>query len=332
MSEGNAEVERRLQEMHNSIRDLRSAMGRARTMRVLGTLAVLVIAVVYAILFITHFKRSFAAERVHTAVTRQMQNPEFKLTIDRLSRRARAEVLPEFQKALQQKAAELKLQEAVVKEVPRVAAKVMPVLVSNLREKAAELELTPVLAKEFGALMTDVGPVYMAGARETLEELGLMDEFTKAMKEHAEELSGAYRKELHRIAPEVMDALKQQQDELAQELSTWLEQRLRTELEASLRENQEYIQQQTDLEPEAVKEKLAGIVVAADEAIKGMVRARTDRFQGDLNEINKLLAQVPLASEKDPDRLVDEMVRVLIQLLKEKIPAYESPLEWEEGV
>ena len=64
--------------------------------------------------------------------------------------------------------------------------------------------------------------------------------------------------------------------------------------------------------------------------LKGMVQERTDRYQDDLTAINNMLEQVPDSQNKDTAWLEQEITNVLIQVLKEKLPEYESQLEWEE--
>ncbi len=331
MSEVNKEMERRLQEMRQSISDLRSALRRAQTVRIVGTLAGLVIAILYAILFVNLIKTSFDPNRLITAARAEMRKDTFQANVDRLIKRAKAEVLPEFQKSLEKKVEELKLGPALEQELPRLAGEVMPVVMQEAVKKVGEMELTSLFAEELSNLAVQVGPVYMAETRKMLEELGLMDAFADGMKAQAGKIGEAYRTELHRVAPEILTALKAQQDELAQELTAWLEGRIRTELETSLRENEALIRKETGLTEEVVEQKLASIVVAADDAIRGMVKQRTDKYQADLQAINEMLKQVPDSKEKDPAKLEDEMGRVLIQLLRRKLPEYRSPLEWGEG-
>jgi len=331
MSEGNAGAQSRLQEIRSSMEDLRSALRRARTMRILATLVGVVIAVLYICFFLSFITRSFEATRVSKAVEMQLEDEDFKAALDRMYMSVRREIFPEVLKAIEDKLTELELGGVVATEIPRLAAKVLPVFVEEAAAKAAEMELTPILADEFGKLMVDVGPVYLTEARDMMDELNLMSLFAEGMKEQSARLSEAYRAELRRIAPEVLDAVRAQQQDLAGELSQYLEKRIAGQVQSSLSRNAAYIQQETDLTPEAVEEKLASIVIAAEEALKGVVKERTDVFQEDLDAINSMLNEVPLCSQRDPTWLENEMGHVLIQLLKEKLPTYESPLEWEEG-
>jgi hypothetical protein len=331
MTEVNKDMERRLLEMKQSISDLRSALRRTQTMRIVGTLAGLVIAIVYAILFVNLIRTSFDPGRLVKAAQAEMRRPEFQANVNRLVSRAKTEVLPEFQKALSKKVKELELGPALGEELPRLAREVMPFAMQQAVNKAAEMKLTPMLAEEFSNLAVEVGPVYLTEAKKMAEELDLLQDFASGMKEQAGKISEAYRNELRRVAPEILTALKAQQDELAQELTSWLEGRIRAELESSMQRNAQYVQDETGLTEEVVRQKLASVVVAADDAIRGMVRQRTDKYQADLQTINEMLKQVPECKEKDPAMLEDEMGRVLVQLLKMKLPEYKSPLEWGEG-
>jgi len=86
--------------------------------------------------------------------------------------------------------------------------------------------------------------------------------------------------------------------------------------------HEQTLRAQTGLTEEVFTEKMADLVVAAESALVNVVKTRTDRFQGDLNEIQALLEQIPPASEKNPDVLLDKIGKVTLHLLKLNIPDY----------
>jgi len=328
MNGGDTQAGRGLQEAQQSLSSLQASLRKARAVRIVGSLAGLAIAIIYALLFIGLGRAVLDPERLTKAVERELADDSFQQLIDRVVRKAQSEVLPELTKAVRQRIEDLGLGDALAEEGALLAKDVFPELIAKMKEKAGELDLTKEFAKEFGILAADVGPVYSTHFREMAEDLDLLSAFTSGMKEQAGKIGPAYRAELRKIAPDIEAELDAEKANLARELGEWLQNRVNMEVRGAMetdRFRQEAGAGFTEVEFEEI---LSGAVISAQDAIKGMVKKRTDTFQGDLEEINEILNKIPLSKQTDPAWLENEMGHVLIQLLKVKLPDHKSELEW----
>ncbi|MHC4592122.1 MAG: hypothetical protein ACYS8L_05440 [Planctomycetota bacterium] len=233
--------------------------------------------------------------------------------------------------AAQARASELDLTPALMAELAKLSSDVLPVAMAEAKERAAETDLVDLFAKEFLQLAQDVGPTYLSQTRQMMLELDLLTAFSDEMQVVAAEVGPTYREHLHRVAPEILQAAEAEFDGLARDIAATMQRRVAQELRRSLEKNEEYIRERTGLTPEVVEDKLAYVVVAAEEALVKLVQTRTDAYQADLEEINALLAKVPNSQREDPDWLVDEIGKVSVQLLKINLPEHESELEWPGG-
>ena len=295
MSGAATEIENGVQEGKKQLQALQSALRKAKATRVIGTLAGLVIAIIYALLFISLIVGGLNMKRL---------TEEVQVVI-----------------------ADEQLQEDVRRAMTNVVKEVFPVYREALTAKALESGLPGVFGTEFIELAKEVGPQYYSAFKEMAGELELMSSFTDAMKDVASEVGPAYRGELNRIAPEVFGELQEMRSALLQDVSetanTWLQEAVKESLE----KNADYVQMQTKLTPAVVEQKLAEAVVAAEAALIGVVKKRTDRYQADLEEIQAMLEKIPESKERDTDRLLDEIGAVSLALMKANLPEYKGKLE-----
>jgi len=263
----------------------------------LWTLVAMAIAVVYVLVFVGLIREAFSWERLGQTVAKRVQRPQFR--------------------------------DALRDSFLDIGKEVYPVYLEELKSKFAEHEITMGLVTDKAAeLVSAVGPAYYKEFRKVAEEMDLTDEFSDGMKDVADAIVPAYREELNRITPEVFAALNAMKGELVQDVAEMLKTSVRDVVRESLERNEDYIRQETGLTEEVVKEKLEHVVLSAEKALVGMVKVRTDKYQADLEAIQAMLDQIPDASEKDLERLQEEIGRVTLHLAKLKIPDSESRLEW----
>ena len=329
MSGGATEIESNVQEARNQLLGLQAALRKTKAVRWIGTLAALVIAIVYAILFVTLIQRSLDIEVLATIAPRQLDDQGLQDQLKTSLMEVVQDVSPVYLDALKEKAAEKRevLVPLVSSEVLQLAKDVWPAYMKEFETRLQDLELPSIMRHELGQLLVDVAPEYLRAFQEMAMELELMEAFSGGMKDVAAEVSPAYRAQFDRIAPEILDAAKEMRDDLLTELAgrteTWLGDVLRESLEGQ----KEYIEQTTKMTPEMVQDKLADVVIAGQTALVTLVRKRTDSYQADLQAIQALLDEIPEASDRDPDHLVDELGLVSIHLLKARLPEYQGMLE-----
>ncbi len=239
-----------------------------------------------------------------------------------------ADIGPSVASAVKARTDQLEVTPVLEQEIARLAARIVPVAAQEMVSRFADAGLLEAFADEFILLAQEVGPAYMSSASEMADDLGLMETFAEGMRDVAAQVGPAYRAHLKRVAPDIAAAAEAELADLSVEVMTVMEARLKQELRESLAENEQYIRESTGLTPEVAEDKLAGVVVAAESALTEVVRARTDRYQADLDEIAELLSEVPDSQNKDPKWLVNEMGKVSLELLKARLPTYKSELEW----
>jgi len=329
MSGGATEIESNVQEARNQLLGLQAALRKTKAVRWIGTLAALAIAVIYAILFVTMIRQGFDIDKLASVAQRELNDPALQDQLKTSLIEVAKEVGPVYWEALKEKALEKKdvLVPLVGNETLELAKEVWPVYLKEFETRIENLELGPMLREQLGQLLVDVAPEYLRAFRDMATDLQLMEAFSKAMTDVAAEVGPEYRAQFERVAPEILDAATKMRDDLLAHLADTTETWLTEVLSESLKGNQEYLEQQTKLTPEVVKQKLADIVVAGQTALTTLVTNRTNKYQADLETIQALLDQIPEATNRDPDYLVDELAKVSIHLLKAKLPEYEGTLE-----
>ena len=291
------EVENSVQEASNQLLALQAALRKAKTVRVLGTVVAFAIAGLYAILFVTLITRGLNLERIREAAQKELGDPAFRGELEAALNRVVKDVRPAYLKEIEEKA------------------------------KALQSELAPEIKTQLGELALDVGGEYVTALRKTVTEVGLVGEFSKVMSSVAKEAGPLYIQEVHRIAPEVFSAVKEARTKLMEDLAESMQTWLNDAIADSLQRNKKYMEVTIPLTPEGVEEKLGDVVLAVTGALTNVVKQRTDKWKADLDAIQAMLNEIPDATEKDPDRLVDEIGKVSLNLVKLSIDDYKGHLE-----
>ena len=329
MSGGATEIENSVREARNQLLGLQAALRKTKAVRLIGTLAALAIAIIYAFLFIALAKRSLDPEKLAAAAKQQLaEDATLGIDLQRALRKVAEDVYPAYWAALTERLdAEEDLPGRVGKEVMQLAKDVWPAYKTEFEKQIADLELAPIMREQLGQLLIEVGPAYLTAFQDMAMDLELMEAFSGAMKEVADEVGPAYRAEIDRITPEIFAAAQEMRDNLLSDLAETTETWLKEALKDSLEGKKGYIEEKANITPEEVEEKLVGVVLAGETALINVVETRTIRYQADLEAIQAMLDEIPEAQNKDLDYLVTELGKVSLHLLKVNLPEYEGELE-----
>jgi hypothetical protein len=327
-----AEVKEKLREATEELRELQSSMRKARIVRNVGTLVALVLAITYALLFIGLVKRVFKDQpALNAAIQKEWGHPATRATVQDACKVVLQEVGPLYADAFWKKADELKIVPELSKQLMGFADTAAVMLGPAALNEVAKQNMQSELLKELEELLTDVGSEYYHAFWQLVWEGGLDTASRAAIVDIVNAVGPAYQKEFHRVAPAIMEELKIQQALFRLDAMTVVESRLKAALESALAQKKIEIEQKTGLTEEAVQKKLGQIVMAADLAVRSIVQKRVSSIQNDLLEIDALLDQIPEASQKNEDALLEEISMVSINLIKLSLPETKVQYERQGG-
>ncbi|MDP6107053.1 MAG: hypothetical protein QGI33_01280 [Candidatus Brocadiia bacterium] len=328
-----AELLEKLRAAREEIEDVRSSLRTGRTVRVLGTVATLGIAIVYALLFIGLLK-GLVGDKGQTdfrvAIAAQWEEPAVQNALRDAGTAVWEDVRPVYQEEFLETFREMDLGPVLRKEAFELGREAVPALMQGAWNKVLDLNLQNKMIKEMGVFAGEVGRVYYDELRAALDEEDLVEAYSDAMREVAENVGPAYRQALNRVAPDVFSAAESELQKLADEVLADVSGQLKTQLTDTLTAKKGDIEQQTGMTETQVEETLATVVLAVDSAVQELVKKRTWSIKPDLRAIQDLLDQIPEASEKDPDKLVDELVEISLQVMRQHLP--EAPAKFEGRV
>ncbi len=328
-----AELREKLRAAREEVEEVRSSLRTGRTVRILGTVVTLGIAVVYAFLFIGLIKGLVGEEGLtdfREAVSKQWDEPAVQGALKEAGTAIWDDVRPVYQEEFLETFRKMDLGPVLREEAFELGREAVPALMEGAWDKVLDLDLQDQMIKEMGAFAGDVGRVYYDELRAALDEEDLVTAYSEAMREVAEAVGPAYREALNRVAPDVFSAAESELQKLADEVLADVSGQLKTELTATLKAKQGDIEQQTGMTEAQVEETLVTVVLAVDSAVQELVKKRTWSVMPDLRAIQVLLDQIPEASEKDPDKLVDELVEISLLVMRQHLP--DTPAKFEGRV
>ena len=204
------------------------------------------------------------------------------------------------------------------KELPRIVL-----------QRVEQLRLQDILVE----VAEEAAPVYLAEARELLEDMELPKVAQEELRLMLKDVEPVVRAELERVAPELRHMLMAQKDRTLKELQRRVERKLGDRL-TTIVGRQEQRLDTLGLD----EQKLAMIVTNLQDAALGALRKVVERRMGNVEEemqrILKIVAEIPplpQAALATRESVANEMVLVLLALLKENLPEYDVDLRMPVG-
>ena len=204
------------------------------------------------------------------------------------------------------------------KELPRIVL-----------QRVEQLRLQDILVE----VAEEAAPVYLEEARELLKDMELPKVAQEELRLMLKDVEPVVRAELERVAPELRHMLMAQKDRTLKELQRRVERKLGDRL-TTIVGRQEQRLDTLGLD----EQKLAMIVTNLQDAALGALRKVVERRMGNVEEemqrILKIVAEIPplpQAALATRESVANEMVLVLLALLKENLPEYDVDLRMPVG-
>jgi len=351
------ELESRLQESREDLRSLVSSRRIARIVSIVGTVCGFGVVIVYVVLFLSpifELRRVMASGELQQMVQEQAQKMGLMEDVKRYAMDTAKELREVYQPKVLEKVKQADLQQAVLKEVRQLVAEVRPTYqdlikakveefdldglaqehgtrivkdvgpkyIKILQRKLADSELAALLMEELKATAGELGPVYSDLVREKVEEMGLRQQAREALQQVLDETVPAFRDEFDRIKPRIAQAAEDEADLLLADLRVLLKERLEQTLKDSLARQQASIGEQWGLTDAETVRLFDNVLTASKKALRNLLEARTESQKKLAYEIKGQMVDIPLAKERDLDNILDQMVKVMVMLLKYKLPEY----------
>jgi len=356
MSEiGAEELEARLRRCREAVESLGPSRRKARIVSIVGTICGFVVVGIFVWLFLSPFlklKDPAEQQRLIKAAQNRLQElgveREAKATAEKawstlspiyrdkikaeleeseLLKKATKEartladdVVPVYFKALKAKIEALDLGSLAREEMERVINAVWPTYSAILQEKLQESELGELAMEEVRKASGEVWSVYHELIGNKVEEMGVLDDVEKALQEVIDEAGPAYSAEFDRIRPRLLTAFESEGNTLLDELRVLTKDKVETALTESILKQEDRLLKDLELSEPEIELMLGTLVEASHRAVSRMVEKRADTHRKLLAEIEAMLPEVGMAEEHDLDVVVDQMLKVLVLLLKHKLP------------
>lgn len=356
------ELEEKLREAQEDLRSIRASLRAGRLVTVVGTLCGFIIVAIFVWLFLSpilEIMTSIESGKMGALLKKEIEKQgiqrevtaTFKEARDRLlpvykdvvlqklaesgvytaaGEEASAlldEVWPVYQKAMAKKLEELGLDQMLEEEAVKLTDDLVPYILNLAMKKLQDSGLTGLVLEEATKASRELGPLYADLLMKEFEKAGLVEALNESLVQIANEVWPAFEVEIDKARPELMKALDAQASLIAADLETILTEQLVDTLRKTLMAQQTYIEKEVGLSDAELMERLEILVEAGKQASVNLIKDRTKSHLAILEESNKLITEIPLARERDPQELLDQIVKVSILLLKEKLPKPEVPLE-----
>ncbi|MDP6438200.1 MAG: hypothetical protein QGH74_01060, partial [Candidatus Brocadiia bacterium] len=181
-----AELREKLRAAREEVEEVRSSLRTGRTVRILGTVVTLGIAVVYAFLFIGLIKGLVGEEGLtdfREAVSKQWDEPAVQGALKGAGTAIWDDVRPVYQEEFLETFRKMDLGPVLREEAFELGREAVPALMEGAWDKVLDLDLQDQMIKEMGAFAGDVGRVYYDELRAALDEEDLVTAYSEAMRE-----------------------------------------------------------------------------------------------------------------------------------------------------
>lgn len=172
-------------------------------------------------------------------------------------------------------------------------------------------------------IIREAGPVYMEEVRQVLSEMGLGEMLSTQLRGAYEDLRPVLLEEFSRVRPRLAEALRGQLQRTAAQLEVELQEMVEARMAQIIRDRQASLAAEADVSEEDVEKFLVNMIDANQQALMSVIDRRWAGSEQDLYEIRDMAAQLPELPAMDDQALLDHTVRVLVALLKYKLPDYE---------
>ena len=326
------DVTEKLSDVREELAELQASLRVAARVRIVGAAVAVAIAVGYAFAFLG-LAEGLGGDggEVAAAIRLEWQNKQTRDAAYRAGETLLTEVAPVYLGELRTKAEEIDLAPALAGQTVAFVGDVISRLAPAAWRTVAELDMEQEFADELGNLVADVGPVYYNGAREAMRAEHIVQAYVEALEEVGAAVGPTVLDELNRVAPDVLAEVTVRRDQFAGEVARAVENQAKVALERALVRKEDRIRTEARLTETAAREKLARAVVAADAAVRALAQKRQWSIQDEMTQMQAFLDRVPEASEKDPDKLLAEIGRASVGLLRLRLPPGPVGLEWAAG-
>jgi hypothetical protein len=220
---------------------------------------------------------------------------------------------------------------AIVIGVIIVVLVVMPIwgLVTEIRDnpqtltKALEKRLQPMqLEKKAVELGVHLLPVVVEEGRALLESSEIEPVVREEINTFVENIRPALVTQAHRIGPKVGEAARAEGIKLEEELRSLFEQKLAADLQVIVEKQRTRIVAETGLSEQQMDDVLKTLREAAEKAAEDYALKIIDTEH--VMAINDMLAELPpLERKMSEQELTDDLIEVLLALMKANLPTYE---------
>jgi len=197
-------------------------------------------------------------------------------------------------------------------------------------QRVEQLRLQDILTK----VVEEAAPVYLTEARELLKDMELPKVAQAELRLMLKDVEPVVRAELERVSPELQQMLLAQKDRTLKELQRRVERKLGDRLTTIVGRQQQRLETDLGLD----EQKLATIVTNLQDACLGalgkVVERRVGNVEEEMQRILKIVAEIPplpQAALASRESVLNEMVRVLVALLKHNLPDYKVDLRMPVG-
>ncbi len=172
-------------------------------------------------------------------------------------------------------------------------------------------------------IIREAGPLYMEEIQQVLSEMGFREMLSTQLEAAYEDLRPILLEEFSRVRPRLADALRGQLQRTAAQLEVELQEMVEARMAQIIRDRQASLAAEADVSEEDVEKFLVNMIDANQQALMNVIDRRWAGNEEDLYEIRDMVAQLPDLPAMDDQALLDHTVRVLVALLKYKLPDYE---------
>ena len=362
---GQDELEAQLRRSREALQGLGPSRRKAKIVAVVGTICGFVVVGIFVWTFLSPFFRLNDPEEQERLVAfAKAHAEELGLTPEELQKeadRAWKRLQPIYSGKIQQRLQDSELQDVAAKEVQQLANDVAPAYYKALKEKVEALGLAPLFRQQFDKAWEALWPqyseilrqkvqesellklateqmqqesqkvwsVYSRLIQERVKEMGLVDDVQEALQSIIDEAQPAYTAELDRIKPQVLNAFEYEGKILLEDLTRMVKGKLEESLKESILAQEDRLQESLGLSEDELTVMVGTLVEANEQALRRMIDRRTEGHRKLWAEIEAMLPDVGMSEERELDVVADQMMKVLLLLLKYKLPdEYENlPLD-----
>jgi len=362
---GQDELEAQLRRSREALQGLGASRRKAKIVTVVGTICGFVVVGIFVWVFLSPFvKLGDPAEQERLTQFAKAHAEELGLNREELQKeadRAWKRLQPIYSEKIQQKLQGSDLQGEALKQVQQLANGVAPVYYKALKEKVEALGLVPLFRKQFDKAWEALWPQYSEILRQKIQEsellklaaqqmqqesqkvwavysqliqqrvkeMGLVDEVQQALQDVIDEAQPAYTAELDRIRPQLLNAFEYEGRILLEDLTLMVKGKLEESLKESILAQEDRLREDLGLSESELEVMLGTLVEANETALTRMIDRRTEGHRKLWAEIEAMLPDVGMSEEHELDVVADQMMKVLLLLLKYKLPGeYENlPLD-----